>query len=146
MNCAGDPYVIEYNVRMGDPESEVVFTRIESDLIDLFEGIAFKTLDKKEVVISPRQAVTVMCTSSGYPGDYQKGLPITGVENVTDSIVYHAGTKLEKDTLYTSGGRVLCVTSLGDSIAECAAKSYAEIEKISFEGMYYRRDIGKDLM
>lgn len=146
MNCAGDPYVIEYNVRMGDPESEVVFTRIESDLIDLFEGIAFKTLDKKEVVISPRLAVTVMCTSGGYPGDYQKGLPITGVENVTDSIVYHAGTKLEKDTLYTSGGRVLCVTSLGDSIAECAAKSYAEIEKISFEGMYYRRDIGKDLM
>ena len=146
MNCAGDPYVIEYNVRMGDPESEVVFTRIESDIIDLFEGIAFKTLDKKEVVISPRQAVTVMCTSGGYPGDYQKGLPITGVENVTDSIVYHAGTKLEKDTLYTSGGRVLCVTSLGDSIAECAAKSYAEIEKISFEGMYYRRDIGKDLM
>ena len=146
MNCAGDPYVIEYNVRMGDPESEVVFTRIESDLIDLFEGIAFKTLDKKEVVISPRQAVTVMCTSGGYPGDYQKGLPITGVENVTDSIVYHAGTKLEKDALYTSGGRVLCVTSLGDSIAECAAKSYAEIEKISFEGMYCRRDIGKDLM
>ena len=146
MNCAGDPYVIEYNVRMGDPESEVVFTRIESDLIDLFEGIAFKTLDKKEVVISPRQAVTVMCTSGGYPGDYQKGLPITGVENVTDSIVYHAGTKLEKDTLYTSGGRVLCVTSLGDSIAECAAKSYAEIEKISFEGMYYRREIGKGLM
>ena len=146
MNCAGDPYVIEYNVRMGDPESEVVFARIESDLIDLFEGIAFKTLDKKEVVISPRQAVTVMCTSGGYPGDYQKGLPISGVENVSDSIVYHAGTKLEKDTLYTSGGRVLCVTSMGESIAECAAKSYAEIEKISFEGMYYRRDIGKDLM
>ena len=146
MNCGGDPYVIEYNVRMGDPESEVVFPRIESDLIDLFEGIVYKTLDKKELKITDKKAVTVMCTSGGYPGDYRKGLPISGVENVTDSIVYHAGTKLEKGTLYTSGGRVLCVTSMGDSIDECAANSYAEIEKISFEDMYYRRDIAKDLM
>ena len=146
MNCGDDPYVIEYNVRMGDPESEVVFPRIESDIIDLFEGIAFKSLDKKELVISPLKAVTVMCTSGGYPEEYRKGLPISGVDNIEDSIVYHAGTKLEKGVLYTSGGRVLCVTSLGESIQECTDKCYAQIEKISFEDIYFRRDIAKDLL
>ncbi len=146
MNVDGDPYVIEYNVRMGDPETEVVMPRIKSDIIDLFEGVAYGTLDEQELKITRKTAVTVMCVSGGYPGKYENGFEIKGLDEVKDSLVYHAGTKLVDGKLVTNGGRVLSVTSVGDSIADALRKSYDSIDKISFENMYYRKDIGKDLM
>lgn len=146
MNVDGNPYVIEYNVRMGDPETEVVMPRIESDIIELFEGVVFGSLDSKELKVSDKTAVTVMCVSGGYPESYQNGFEITGLENVPEcSTVFHAGTKTEDGKLYTNGGRVLSVTSFGDDIASAASKSYAAIDKIHFDKMYFRRDIGNDL-
>ncbi|MDE7356320.1 MAG: phosphoribosylamine--glycine ligase [Rikenellaceae bacterium] len=147
MNVNGDPYVIEYNVRMGDPETEVVIPRIESDIIELFEGIVYETLSEKELSTSPKTAVTVMTTSKGYPGDYEKGKVIEGLDNVGGkSMLFHAGTASDGGRVVTSGGRVISVTSLGDSIKQAATKSYGTIKKFSFEGMNYRKDIGKDLM
>lgn len=146
MNCGGDPYVIEYNVRMGDPETQVVLPRIESDLIDLFDGIVNGTLCNKTLEVSVKTAVTVVATSGGYPGDYKKGFPIKGLGEVQGSIVFQGGTNKVSGEVVTSGGRVLSVTSLSSSIKAAAARSYRALEGISYEGIYYRKDIGKDLM
>ncbi|MEF9949661.1 MAG: phosphoribosylamine--glycine ligase [Mucinivorans sp.] len=146
INCDGDPFVIEYNVRMGDPESQVVFPRIESDIIDLFDGIVNNTLCSKKLSISVKTAVTVVCTSGGYPGSFAKGFPITGLEKVQGSMVFHGGTKLADGQVLTSGGRVLSVTSLSSSIRAAAARSYKAIGCINYEKMYFRHDIGKDLL
>jgi len=146
INVNGDPYVIEYNVRMGDPETEVVMLRIESDLLDLLEGVVTGTLAERELNIDSRYATTVMMVSAGYPGSYAKDKVITGTEKVADSILFHAGTRLTEDgTLLTSGGRVIAVSSYGDSKEDALRKSYANIEKIDFEGKNFRRDIGFDL-
>ena len=147
INVGGEPMVIEYNVRMGDPETEAVMLRIDSDLVALMKAAAQGNLGDVELKEDPRTAVTVMIVSGGYPGDYAKGKVITGCENVTDSILFHAGTKInEAGELVTSGGRVISVSSYGNSIADALANSYASIEKVDFEGKYFRRDIGKDLM
>lgn len=145
MNCGGDPYVIEYNVRMGDPETQVVLPRIESDIIDLFDGIVHKTLCNKNLVVSVKSAVTIVCTSGGYPGDFDKGFQISGLDDIQGSIVFHAGTKKVAGEVVTSGGRVLAVTSLSSSIRAAAARSYKAISGICYEKMYFRKDIGKDL-
>ena len=138
--------VIEYNVRMGDPETEVVMLRIESDLLPLLVKVAAGNLGDAELRQSPDTAVPVMAVSQGYPGAYPKGKVITGTENVTESLLFHAGTKLTDDgQLVTSGGRVIAVSSLGADIPSALRKSYNSIELINFEGKNFRRDIGKDL-
>lgn len=145
MNVGGDPYVIEYNVRMGDPETEVVLPRINSDLYELFEGVAQQNLSEKEFSVTDQTATTVMLVSGGYPEAYEKGKTITGFDKVEGSIVFHAGTKTEGQAVLTSGGRVMAITSLGDSIQDALDKSYANINKIHFDKMNYRKDIGFDL-
>lgn len=145
MNDNGNPYVVEYNVRMGDPETEVVLPRIQSDLFDLFEGVATQTLAEKSFEVSKQTASTVVLVSGGYPEAYDKGKTITGINAVEDSLVFHAGTSYKNEEIVTSGGRVLAITSLGNSIEEALAKSYQNIGKINFEGINYRKDIGFDL-
>ncbi len=145
MNVDGEPKVIEYNVRMGDPETEVVFPRIESDMFSMFEAMAYGSLDKYELKVSNKTAVTVVCVSEGYPGDYPKGRKITGIEE-DESIVFHAGTVRKGDDILTSGGRVLAVTSLDNTIQGALDRSYRTISNIRYEGIYYRKDIGQDLM
>ncbi|NLE35646.1 MAG: phosphoribosylamine--glycine ligase [Bacteroidales bacterium] len=145
MNVDGDPFVIEYNARLGDPESEVILPRIGSDLYDLLEGVARRDLGTREMIISPETVVTVMMVSGGYPDGYLKGYPISGMEKIKESTVFHAGTAMVDGHLSTSGGRVLAVTSGGSTLAEALAVSYRSIGKITFEGMNYRRDIGFDL-
>lgn len=145
MNVDGDPYVIEYNVRMGDPETEVVLPRIESDLLELFEGVATQTLSEVELKVSPNFAVTVVCTSCGYPGDYPKGMEINGLSKKNNSIVFHAGTKMIGDRYFTNGGRVLAVTSMAPTMKEAVIQSYDTIKKITYDGIYFRRDISLDL-
>lgn len=145
INVQGEPKVIEYNVRMGDPETEVVMPRIKSDLLDLFSGVATETLESKSLEIDTRSAATVMMVSGGYPENYEKGKPILGLEDVKDSIVFHAGTVMKGNQLQTSGGRVLTITSYGDTIKESLATSYKNAKKILFTGAYYRADIGFDL-
>jgi len=140
-----DPKVIEYNVRMGDPETEVVLPRLKNDLVEIFQAIGDQTLDKIEIKIDNRAATTVMLVSGGYPESYEKGKQILGVETITDSIPFHAGAKLENDKTVTSGGRVMAITSYGDTYQEAIKKSYQSIEKLHFDKMYYRKDIGFDL-
>lgn len=141
----GEPMVIEYNVRMGDPETEAVMLRTDGDLLDLFDGVATGTLSERHLAIDPRYAVTVMMVSAGYPGDYEKGKPISGLDDVTDTILFHAGTKRTADGIVTNGGRVIAASSYGTTKEEALARSFAAIGKVDFEGKYFRRDIGFDL-
>ena len=145
INVGGEPKVIEYNVRMGDPETETVMLRLESDLVDLFEGVATGTLSEREVVFDERAAVCVMLVSGGYPGAYQRGFAIKDIDKVTESIVFHAGTvKKDKQTV-TDGGRVIAVSSYGRDKAEALEKSFQSAKTIKFQGKNFRRDIGADL-
>ena len=146
MNCNGEPWVIEYNCRMGDPETESVMTRIESDFVDLLLGVAHVNLDQKELIISNKVAATVMMVAGGYPGEYLKNKIITGIENVRDSKVFHAGTYQDNEEIKTSGGRVLAVTSLQQDIFTALQQATADASRIYFDGMYFRRDIGFDLI
>ena len=147
MNVAGDPYVIEYNVRMGDPETEGVMTRIDSDLAAILDACAQGRLDEVEYKTSENTSVTIMLVSGGYPEDYKKGMVMTGFENLDDCIIAHAGTKLnDRGEVVTSGGRVIAVTAHGKNIEEAREKAYRNAEKIKFEGVNYRHDIGLDLM
>lgn len=145
INVKNEPIVIEYNVRMGDPETEVVIPRLKSDLVALFQAVANQTLDKIELEIDARSATTIMVVSGGYPEDYEKGKVISGIENVTDSIVFHAGTKSENGQVLSNGGRVLAVTSYGDDFQQAIKKSYQNIDQLNFDKMYFRKDIGFDL-
>ena len=140
-----DPYVIEYNVRMGDPETEVVFPRIENDLLELFNSMGSTEFANIDLIVDERHAATVIMVSGGYPINYEKNKVITGIENITDSIVFHAGTKKDDNLFLTNGGRVLAITSLAKNYKQAIGLSYKQIEKISFEKAYFRKDIGFDL-
>jgi len=145
INVKGNPFVIEYNVRLGDPETESVLPRLKTDLLDLFEGVANRNLKKYKVETYPEYAASVMLVSGGYPEAYEKGKSISGIEAVDNQIVFHAGTKAKGDEILTNGGRVIAVTSLANSMNEALELSYKTAEKISFEGKYYRKDLGFDL-
>ncbi|MFV0553243.1 MAG: phosphoribosylamine--glycine ligase [Mangrovibacterium sp.] len=145
INVGGDPYTIEYNVRMGDPETESVMLRIKSDFVDLLTAAADGTMASQTIEFDERAAANVMLVSGGYPGDYAKGIEMSGFEQVEDSILFHAGTAAKDDKVVTAGGRVLAISSYGATMAEALAKSYANAEKINYEGKYYRKDLGFDL-
>ena len=145
INVKGEPKVIEYNVRMGDPETEVVIPRIKSDLLNLLKGIGDGTFSEKDLEIREEVATTIMLVSGGYPEAYEKGKQITGIEKVSDSIVFHAGTKQEGEVVKTNGGRVIALTSFGENMNDSLKKSFDSAEKIAFEGKYFRKDIGFDL-
>jgi len=142
----GDPYVIEYNCRMGDPETEVVIPRLKSDILDLFEGVASNTLSERDIQFIDKSAATVMMVAGGYPDVYEKGKQIYGLNSVVDSLVFHAGTIADGPSVLTSGGRVLAVTSYGKNIEVAIEKAYEAVSKISFEGAYYRKDLGQDVL
>jgi phosphoribosylamine--glycine ligase len=146
INVNGEPIVIEYNVRMGDPETEVVIPRLKNDLVALFIAVANQKLDQEQLDIDSRSATTVMVVSGGYPEDYEKGKVISGLDKITDSLVFHAGTKTENGAVVSNGGRVLAVTSFGDDFQEAIKKSYQNINQLHFDTMYYRKDIGFDLL
>ena len=146
MNDNGNPSVVEYNVRMGDPETEVVLPRIESDLFELFEGVANQNLDEKSFQVTSKTATTVMLVAGGYPEAYEKHKEIKGLEKVIESTVFHAGTTIKENTVVSNGGRVMAITSFGDSIEEALKRSYESIDVIHFDKMNYRKDIGFDLV
>ncbi|WP_184546877.1 phosphoribosylamine--glycine ligase [Mucilaginibacter sp. FT3.2] len=146
MNKDGEPWVIEYNCRMGDPETESVIRRIDSDFVDLLQGVAEGNLNEKELIISPKTAATVVMVAGGYPGEYLKNKVITGTENVRDSIVFHAGTSLDGDNVITTGGRVLAITTLQDNMFNALQQATADASRIYYDGMYFRKDIGFDLL
>ena len=145
IKVGNDPYVIEYNVRMGDPETESVMLRLENDLVELFEATFAGTLSEQKIIKDPRFAVSVMLVAGGYPGDYEKGKVMTGFEEVTDSILFHAGTTVKDSNIVTNGGRVIAVSSYGKDKAEALAQSFKNAQKINYEGKYFRSDIGFDL-
>ncbi|ASS47194.1 MAG: phosphoribosylamine--glycine ligase [Candidatus Fluviicola riflensis] len=145
INVKGEPYVIEYNCRMGDPETEVVMPRLKSDLLDLLEGVATNTLSECDIQFEERSACTVMMVAGGYPEEYEKGKTITGLNGITESLVFHAGTASDGPVVLSNGGRVVAVTSYGKNLEIALERSYRSIEKISFDGAYYRKDIGFDV-
>jgi len=146
MNVNGDPYVIEYNARMGDPEAEAVMPRIKSDLLELFQAVGEEKLHAKSIRFDPRYCVAVMAVSGGYPGSYEKNKLITGYDKLEDVVTFFAGSRLDKGKIFTSGGRVLAVTGMADTMEGAMAKAYKEIDKIDFDKIYYRKDLGKDLL
>jgi len=146
MNCNGEPCVIEYNCRMGDPETEVVIPRIESDFLDLLIGVGNQTLNTKEFLTTKQTATTVVMVSGGYPEEFEKGLVVDGLNNTNDSLIFHSGTKFNEEKIVTNGGRVFAITSFGNTINEAVNKSFKNAEIINYSNKYYRNDIGKDLI
>jgi phosphoribosylamine--glycine ligase len=145
INCQGDPYVIEYNARLGDPETEAIMPRLQGDFVDLLEGVATQTLAGRQVSTDPRSVTTVMMVSGGYPGKYEKGKTITGLEKTTESLIFHAGSRKAEGKILTNGGRVLAISSYGKTFREAGNLSYKNANLIDFENKYYRKDIGFDL-
>ena len=146
MNVGGNPFVIEYNARLGDPETQAIMPRIKSDFVELLVAAAKGELSGKKIEIDPGHAVTVAMVSGGYPGSYEKGKIIQGLEKVSDKLIFHAGTKSEKEKILTEGGRVLAVTGKGNSLEEARKLAYARVSEIEWDGLYFRNDIGVDLL
>ena len=142
----GDPYVIEYNCRLGDPETEVVLPRLKSDILELFDGLATNTLSERDVEIDPRSASTIMLVSGGYPEKYKSGIEIAIDDAVNSDLLFHAGTKEIDDKIVTNGGRVISVTAYGKNLETALKNSYESIDNVSFDKMYFRKDIGKDVL